>query len=113
MDDDLRAAVEKLKDSGKLVIVEGSRDKKALEMLGIFNVVMLSRKPLFSIIEEIAATAKDVVILTDLDREGKQLYGRISTGLQREGVRIDNEFRDFLFRKTKIRQIEGLKNYAD
>ncbi len=113
MDDDLSAAVERLKKSGKLVIVEGSKDKKALELFGILNVVMLGRKPLFAIIEEIAARTKDVVILTDLDREGKLLYGRISTGLQREGVRIDNKFRDFLFRKTKIRQVEGLKNYAD
>jgi len=49
-------------------------------------------------------------LLTDLDKKGKELYGKLNSGLQRFGVRIDNNFREFLFKKTKIRQIEGLRN---
>ena len=51
------------------------------------------------------------MILTDLDAEGKKLYARLNHDLQRHGVRVDNSFREFLFRHTSLRQIEGLDSY--
>lgn len=113
MDEELVAACEKLKISGKIVVVEGIKDERALRLFGIKNIVTLSRKPLFQIVEEVSAKTRDVVILTDLDRKGKELYGKLNSAFQREGVKVDDEFRNFLFRNTKIRQIEGLGNYAD
>jgi len=53
------------------------------------------------------------VILTDLDKEGKRLYGVISSSLQNFGVKIDHYFREFLSRRTKLRQIEGLVRYFE
>ena len=44
-----------------------------------------------------------------IDKEGKKLYGTLSSGLQNHGCRIDNRFREWLFKNTKLRQIEGLK----
>jgi len=96
----------------KLIIVEGKNDKLALEKLNIKNIITLSKKPLFKIIEETANQDKEVAILTDLDKKGKELYGKLNSGLQRFGVRVDNKFRNFLFKKTKIRQIEGLSEKA-
>ncbi len=52
------------------------------------------------------------MILTDLDSEGKKLYGKLKKQLSNFGIKIDNELRDLLF-KTKLRQIEGMKNYFD
>lgn len=112
MDEEVYLLLEKLGSSGKTVIVEGNKDKKALEQFGVKNVVTL-KKPLYRIVEDVAANTKDAVILTDLDKKGKLLYGKLNTGLQHNGVRIDNKLRNFLFRKTKIRQIEGLGRYAD
>ena len=109
-DNELLQMIEKLSDSGKTIIVEGKKDKAALEKLGVKNKIFTINKPLFAVAEEIAAKSKDVVILTDLDKKGKELYGKLSTMLQRLGVRIDNYYREFLFKKTKIRQIEGLSN---
>jgi len=103
--------ITELKRSGKTIIVEGPNDKKALEHFGINNIVTLSRHPLYKITEDVAASAKDVIILTDFDREGRQLYGRLSTGLQRMGVRIDNKFREFLFRQ-RLSHIEGLVTFV-
>lgn len=101
--------VEELKQSNKAVIVEGRKDKEALEKLGIKRVYALNCKPLFVFIEQIAKNNKDVIILTDLDKEGKKLYRALSSGLQKYGVRVDNYFREFIFKKTRIRQIEGFK----
>lgn len=101
--------VKELRDTNKAIIVEGEKDRKALERLGINNVFPLNGKPLFAFIEQLAKNEKEVIILTDLDREGKKLYGTLSSGLQKYGVRIDNYFREFIFKKTKIRQIEGFK----
>ncbi|MBI2664762.1 toprim domain-containing protein [Candidatus Woesearchaeota archaeon] len=100
--------LDKLARTDKLVIVEGAKDKKALESLGVSNIRCLNDRPLYKIAEDIAAKHKKVVILTDLDREGKRLYGRLKTQLQFLGVEVDNYFREFLFR-TRIRQVEGIK----
>ncbi len=106
--EELSAWVEKINDDGSLIIVEGIKDKKALEEIGVKNKIKtLSKKPIFSIIEDVSANKK-AIILTDLDKEGKKLYGKLKEGLSRHGVLVDNKFREFLFKETKIRQIEGL-----
>lgn len=101
--------LKKLNNSKKLIIVEGKKDKFALAKLGIKNVVAISRKPLYAFIESIKS--KEVIILTDLDRTGKQLYSMLKHKLQEKGVEVDNYFREYLFKHSKITQIEGLFNY--
>lgn len=103
--------INKIKNSKILVIVEGKKDRKALESLGIKNIVELSKKPLFEIIENISISNKDCIILTDLDKKGKELYGKLNSGLQKHGVRVDDKFRKFIFGHTKIRQIESLSRF--
>lgn len=104
--------INKIKQSNQLIIVEGKKDKKALENFGIKNVIELNKKPLFEIIENISNNNEKCIILTDLDKQGKELYGKLNSGLQQRGVKIDNNFRNFLFKNTKLRQIEGLETYA-
>jgi|SRR3989339_795832 len=104
--------LEEMKSSNILVIVEGKKDKSALKSFGIENVMVL-KKALHEVIEEAAESNKEIILLTDLDKEGKQLYGRLNSGLQKYGVRVNNKFRDFLMKNTKLRQIEGLRRYAD
>ena len=104
--------ITKLARTEKTVIVEGRKDKEALEALGAGNVFCLNHRPVYEVTEEVAARSRKVVILTDLDREGKKLYGKIRTHLQFLGVEVDNYFREFLLRKTKIRQIEGLRRLS-
>lgn len=95
------------------VIVEGVNDKNTLEKLGFEKVFVLSSKPLYAVCEEIAEEYKEVIILTDLDKKGKELYSRLAKQLQRLGVRLNNELRSYLFKETKLRQIEGLVNYIN
>lgn len=110
---DIMDYIDALKKSNKLIIVEGKKDKKALEQLRLKNIVTLSKKPIYKVIEEVAEKTKEAVILTDLDKEGKKLYGKLNSGLSYHGVKVDNKFRVFLFKKTKLRQIEGMVNYVD
>lgn len=102
--------IEKMKESGKLIIVEGKKDGAAMQKLGIYkgNIIELSKKPIYAVIEDIAEKAEECIILTDLDRKGRELFGKLNDGLQRHGVKVDNSFREFLFRHTHLRQIEGI-----
>lgn len=99
--------IQRLQQSNKLVIVEGKKDLNALNRLGIRNVLTLN-KPLFAVVEEVASLTNECVVLTDLDREGRELYSRLSKNLRHNGVKVDDGFRNFLFKNTKLRQIEGM-----
>lgn len=111
--EELEELFDTIRNSNTIVIVEGKKDRIALHRLGIKNIVELSKKPLFQIVEEIASSNKECIILTDLDKEGKQLYSKLNSNLQKNGVKVNNKFREFLFRNTKLRQIEGITSYLE
>ena len=105
--------VQKMLDSNAAIIVEGKKDQAALEKLGIDSsyIFVLNKQPLFVVAERVASYCKTAVILTDLDAEGKKLYGKLNTLMQQLGVKVDNRFRNFLFKNTKLRQIEGMAGF--
>ena len=103
--------IEKIKYSNIIIIVEGKKDRAALNKFGVTNIVELTKKPLFQIVEEVAGSNEECIILTDLDKKGKQIYSRLNSDLQKHGVNVDNKFRNFLFKNTKLRQIEGMDTY--
>ena len=73
--------LQKMLESDAAIIVEGKKDQAALEKFGIdsSHIFVLNKQPLFVVAERIAACYKTAVILTDLDAEGKKLYGRLNT----------------------------------
>ena len=98
-----------VQDNCSLILVEGKRDIKALNKLGIINVTSLD-KPIYLMIENIAKKNKEVIILTDFDRTGKILYLKLKHELQRNGIKVNDKYRKFLSR-CKITHIEGLFTY--
>ena len=102
--------IESLRKSDKLKIVEGKKDFQALQSLGISNIKQIN-KPLYSFIEEICSQSNEVIILTDLDKEGRRLYSFLKHNLQKRKVRVDNYFREYLFKNTKLTQVEGITRY--
>lgn len=106
----MHSCLEKIQD--KPIIVEGKKDKIALENLGCKRIITIngSKAGLFNIIEKLPDNCKEAVILTDLDKKGKQLYHKIKKILTANKIKIDDRFRIYLFKETKIRQIEGLKS---
>jgi len=105
--------LEKIKKSNIIVIVEGKNDKKALNEFGIKRVKPIAKRALYKVVEEVAENSKECIILTDLDKEGKRLYKMLNHDLNQHGVQIKKEFRTFLFKHTKLRQIEGLVTYVN
>ena len=93
-----------------LVVVEGKKDKKALGDLGVENVMVLDA--LYKTVEHIEKE-KEVVLLVDLDKEGKKIYSKLNEVLVQRGVTVDNRFREFLFESTQLRQIEGMVHYLE
>jgi 5S rRNA maturation endonuclease (ribonuclease M5) len=109
--EELIIEINKLKEK-KLIIVEGKKDIIALTKFGINNVIEING-PLEIFSEKIAKKYKEIILLTDLDKEGKKLYSKLNSYLRQQGVNIDNEFRNFLLKKTKITQIESLNKYYE
>jgi 5S rRNA maturation endonuclease (ribonuclease M5) len=96
------------------VIVEGINDESSLRKLGINKIIRVKSFPIFKIVEHLVDNEeKRVVILTDLDKEGKSLYRKLLHDLSQHGVSVDNRFRHFLFKETELRQIEGILSYMD
>lgn len=83
--------IEELYD--KLVIVEGKRDKKALKSLGVKNIIAINGKPLYEVAEIALKSENEIVILTDFDREGREIEKRLRDLLQRQGKRPNSRLR--------------------
>lgn len=96
-----------------VIIVEGRNDKKALVQIGIDekNIVSIDKRALYKVADEASADGRRIVILTDLDKRGRRIYSELNEGLNIMGAVIDNSFRNFLFAKTSLRQIEGMDSY--
>ena len=106
----LQEFIVNLKKCNKLIIVEGKKDKKTLKDLGITKTIAFSSFPIHNI-EKIHE--KEVIILTDLDYFGKKLHAILKKELQKRKIKVDEKFRTFLFKKTKISTIESLKHYVE
>ena len=102
--------LERIKSRNYLIIVEGKKDKFALEELGLKNIFVLHEKgkSLYERVEEIFVLKKEVVfILTDLDKKGRRLYLSIKRILSENGVRLNDSLRYLLY-KLGITHVEGL-----
>ncbi len=102
--------IDKAKNSDALIVVEGCKDKKALEKLGFKskNIIILHGRPFYVTVEKIKT--KECIILTDFDKKGKHLYHSLKKELVKKGVRINNRLRIILL-KNKISHIEGLATF--
>lgn len=104
--------IEQIQEEDLLIVVEGKKDKKALEKLGL-NSVLLHGRDFFHRIQEIAGCNKEVLILTDFDKEGKMLYAKIAKELEKYHIKINKKYREFFQKKTKLNQIEGIDTYIE
>jgi 5S rRNA maturation endonuclease (ribonuclease M5) len=99
-----------------LVVVEGKKDKLALEKLGFQNIFVINEtgKSLYEKIEEIEIKAKKkkICILTDFDKKGKKLYLLLKSELGEKKVKLNNAFRSILL-KQNISHIEGLASFIE
>jgi 5S rRNA maturation endonuclease (ribonuclease M5) len=96
------------------IIVEGKKDKVALEKLRFGNILAISGKSNEKIIETIITKrAGHVVILTDFDKEGEKKHKELKRLFEKEGIKIDFTVRDNFKRTFKVRKIEEATSTAN
>lgn len=111
--DSLEDWLSELKASDKQIVVEGIKDIRSLKSLGIPEERISDIKgPLFSFIENVAETHKQIILLTDIDVEGDKLFKTLYTDFPKLGVVVDRSFRDWLINNTPVSHIEGLSSYT-
>ncbi len=102
----------KVQGSETVVLVEGKRDREALEFFGIENIVSISGKNYHDLAQDLSESGvKQVILLTDFDRQGEKIALRISKVLSNYGITVDTEIRELL-RQEGIKFIEELKNFG-
>ncbi|MBS7640155.1 MAG: toprim domain-containing protein [Candidatus Bathyarchaeia archaeon] len=112
----LNYLIERLKDEisrGALLIVEGKRDILSLKYIGVNgNVIAIKsgRKTLQETLDEISSLNKEVILLMDFDRRGKELTERLRRFLEETKVKVNLRFWKELCELLNgdIKDVEGL-----
>jgi len=102
--------------SGTIIIVEGRKDKAALRRLGLTGPILCfksSRKRLADFLSDI--DAGKAIVLTDFDREGKDLSVRMAEELSHLKIRVDHALRERLgaLVRQDARTIQDLFGYVE
>ena len=102
-------------ESGAPVIVEGRRDEAALRRLGLkgpIHCLKSSGQSRYEFLERLNGS-KETVLLTDFDREGKELTQWLYRELSQRGVHSDftlwRRFRSLA--RTEVRSVEELPSF--
>lgn len=99
------------------IVVEGPRDVASLRRLACTGRVLPLNvgEPLFAFCEGLGATTREVILLTDWDRKGGQLFESLHGNLAACGVRVDGTFRDKIqfWMRPPVRAVEDLAGYVD
>jgi 5S rRNA maturation endonuclease (ribonuclease M5) len=105
-----------LASDGAMLVVEGKRDVESLERLGIAGrfFTLLNGNRLIENIE-VLAREREVVMLVDFDRRGRELLTFCRRHLGARGVRLNVEIWERLraLAGRQVKDIEGLATYLD
>lgn len=105
--------------SGNPIIVEGKKDVETLRELGIEGRIVPAKtggKSLLDVVSEVGNMGmREVILLLDHDRRGKQLTARIKQHLERENIVPNTRFWSELFGLVgkDVKDIEGLSSYME
>ncbi len=91
------------------IIVEGRRDEEALRCLGVdAEFFYVSSSPFYELCDTIAENYSDVILFTDIDREGRKLAGKLKRYLGERGIRVNEKYRLSLLGMLDTHQVENL-----
>jgi 5S rRNA maturation endonuclease (ribonuclease M5) len=103
-------------EPGTVVVVEGERDRRSIQRLGISGVVVTVHhgRTISETAQTLLHRAHRVVILTDWDTEGGHLAHRLAEFLKPERLELDLETRRQLARilRGELVHVEGLYGWA-
>jgi 5S rRNA maturation endonuclease (ribonuclease M5) len=95
------------------VFVEGKRDREALTLLGIRNVLTISGNLRISCDRVAEKGVETVFVLTDLDRRGEQLAALARDELESHSIRAELDTRKTLGHILNVRCFEDAKRGYD
>jgi 2,5-diamino-6-(ribosylamino)-4(3H)-pyrimidinone 5'-phosphate reductase len=101
------------------IIVEGKNDIEALRTLGVEGKIISAKtggKSLLDVISEVEkCTAKEVIMLLDFDRRGKEWTKRLKQNLESTETKINLTFWSKLLALvgTEVKDVEGLVTYME
>jgi 2,5-diamino-6-(ribosylamino)-4(3H)-pyrimidinone 5'-phosphate reductase len=104
---------------GSPVVVEGRKDAEALRALGVEGKIVTaktagkSRLDVFSEIEQTGA--KEVILLPDSDRRGREWMSHLRQHLEKTGIKANASFWVELFALVgkELKDVEGLVSYME
>jgi len=104
---------------GITIIVEGKKDIEALKMLTIGGKIMCAKtggKSLLDVISEVEKTgAREVILLLDFDRRGREWTNRIRQQLEKARIKPNilfwRELSSLIGKEVK--DVEGLTTYME
>lgn len=100
---------------GKVVVVEGVRDREALRRWGVQGEILCLKTRPDSLVEKIGRLSEreeEIVILTDFDSEGRRLARRMSEYLGRGRSPNLSYWRKLsVLASSDIKDVEGLVSY--
>lgn len=98
------------------IVVEGIRDVESLRRLGCAGDVhtLNAGTTLHARAERLAGRTEWVILLTDWDRKGDQLFASMKEKLAANGVRADGTFREKLqmWMRPPVKDVESLADYV-
>ncbi|MHA1238442.1 MAG: toprim domain-containing protein [Candidatus Odinarchaeia archaeon] len=96
------------------ILVEGKKDVRSLRALGVEGRIMLISGSSLLEISEKLLYYKKAVILTDLDKKGREIANSISRYLRENGTVPLTTYREKLSKATrgKVQEIEGLLHFV-
>jgi 5S rRNA maturation endonuclease (ribonuclease M5) len=99
---------------GDVLLVEGVRDARAMRRVGYRGPILTISSINKGDSKSRLAASKRVIILTDLDREGRQLAARYAKSLTHRGVAISLLYRRRLLAASRgvFRHVENLERFA-
>ncbi len=104
---------------GTPIIVEGKKDAEALKALGIEGQIVQAKtggRTLLDVISEVENSgAREVILLLDFDRRGREMTRRLKQRLEKTGTRPNTEFWSQLLQLVwrEVKDIEGLATYME
>jgi len=104
---------------GTPIIVEGKNDIEALRALGVEGKIISAKtggKSILDVVSEVEkCTKKEVIMLLDFDRRGKEWTKRLKQNLENAKVKINLTFWSKLLKLagTEVKDIEGLATYME
>ena len=94
-----------------VIVVEGKKDRLALQKLGVkgdFFLLKNSRKSLRECAEQIAKNHTHAILCLDFDKKGRELTKQMKTNLQRQGIKTNTRLCYSLLKICNSNTVEGL-----